>query len=561
LSLLKQAQARAVLAQKKAADAAAESRSAVAFYNNVKGKRPVVRKSLFQSTFGDDGDTSSGNPMPPLPKGPGALPGKSTIMSALQSAGPLSSTLNSAQQAVSQGQSIFNAASSAGGGDYGAVASAAQGLIGDLPLGQIGTLLEDVVGVYAGALSGLAMGETIGNIINIPPFTQVIGGEAGLIIGTGIAVIEEAWPILKRDGYNPFKFVGSLLGMVADIFTTPKTPQSDYRYLRDKICFPACNPNSPDGVVAGRQGFGASPAGNPRLAKNSAGYQMPTGPTSGPAGPFNFLITWPKLKGKSTANSRQAAMTLASYYNIAFSKRMGHTLTGQAWADTVAGTLLGSEPKAKIALGKLIAWYGPSEHFSTSMPYPSNNGVPPSTANTPANVDAVMAQNNAFPLDYLYYPVPTNWTGKTMQPCAHASETDVMMSADTLQLMLAEMAILNFTSLAVFHRVLQYAHFWHQASLIDAKKDPGLSPRHHPNLMRVLGYTSAAVRRDLAASKLAASKSQGKLLTTKGKSATVGSRVTGQAGSHSLARKKNTFWGWLLGLGAVSGIALWSRRK
>jgi len=518
------------------------------------------RRSLYEAAFGDSGDSLPGNPVPPLPKGKGALPAISTALSALQSVGPLSNSISSASQAVSQGQNIFNAASDAAGGEYSGMAAAAQGLVGDLPPGQITSLLEDVVGVAAGAASGFAMGETIGNIINIPPFTQVIGGEAGLIIGTGVAIVEEAWPLFKQDGYNPFKFIGSLLGMVADIFSTPKTPQQDYRYLRDKICFPACNPNSPDGVVAGRQAFGASPAGNPRLAANSTGYQMPSGPTSGPSGPFAFMITWPKLKKKSTAKSRGAAMVLANFYTIPFSQKLGHA-TNQAITWSQVTQALGGEVPARAALARLTNWFGPVSHFSASIPFPTGNppGVPSSFQNTPASVDFVIQENEARPLDYLYYPVPTNWTGKTMQPCAHVSETDVMMSADTWLLMLAEMAVLKMSSLAAFHQTLQYAHFWHQANLIDAKKDTGLSIKHHPNLMRILGYTSAQVRKELAASKISSKKNTSQVLTSGTKSATVGSRVTGQ-GSHS-SKNKSSFWNWALALGAVSGIALWSRKS
>lgn len=424
-----------------------------------------------------------------------------SVQAMLSQASSLSDTVSSVGEAVSQGNDILDTATSlagdaSGGEGYAGVAAAAQGLVSDLPPGEVTSLLSDVVGVAAGAASGAAMGAMFASVIPIPGVAQVLGGEIGAAVGAGIAITKDAWPILEKDHFNPIKVIGDVLSMVGDIFHEPDPVQPDYRFLSEKIVFSAVPNGTPFSVVPGEMDW------NPRCNPNSTFYQLPSGPNAAPSRQYNFQVSW-RSPANGSSWSKQAGWLLAQFYCKAFSTRLKRDVSQvPTWASVVAFWKTGghTEQDAKNAIASVFRWYGNPAAFDTTFPFANTQGKPVVT-NTTANVEEMLGEFKRYPLDFLYYPIPSFYDHgqKIFVPSTKANESDVMLTPDTSLCAVCEWAALKLSDLAAFHNALQLAHFWKQARIVDKTKGKlGVASENHAPLSRIVGYTSAAARRQIA---------------------------------------------------------------
>jgi len=404
-----------------------------------------------------------------------------SVSSALAQAGQLQSTVSSTEQAIAQGNSVFDAASSAGDGSYAGLASLAQGIVSDLPPGKVTTALSVVVHVGEGALSGFATATAVGTLAGsaiFPPLGTAAGAAIGAIVGAGIAI---------ADDWN----------QIEGLFSSSDPTQTDYRYLSDRVCFPSAPNGVPYGVVPGAMRW------NPRCNPQSSFYQTPQGPNMAPTRPFTFDVLWRPIPG-STRKSRSDAWALAQLYTQTLARRMGHKFA--------AGTITHDQVQAQLgpdlfkrAMRNMDAWYGHPGMFNATIPFSASGGNPPNISNDLQNVLATAKEFERFPLDFLYYPVLSDYDHgvKLFKPSAEKSLTDVMMTADTSALTVAEFAVQDRHPAEVFHWFLLLSHYWHVARQRDAKKYPGISVANHPNFSRVLGLTSALIVKEARAVKAA----------------------------------------------------------
>lgn len=508
------------------------------------------------------------------------LPSSDQMQSALSSAGSVSDTISSTSQAISQGSSLFDAATAASGGDYSAVASAAQSLASDLPPGTATDFIKDVAEVVGAAAAGAGIGQTIGSAV--PVFGTIIGAEAGAVIGAGVQIVREAWPMLVADDGNVFKFAGQIVGSIIQIFTgSQANPQPDYRYLRERMCFPAIPLIPNNSSVTGDGYYGVVPGtvnANPRTKPNSTFYQTQAGPNQNWSLEFNFLITWLPSNGKgkaSTRLSRAAAWALAQYYCRSFSKRLGHDVSKAVSWETVVAAFAASYPgmamrpdhaktapqRAAKALAKVYAWYGDPALFNTTIPFASTQGVPQNVQNNQQGVAALIQEFRAHPLDYLYYPVPVkhDLDNKVFVPCKPSDRTDVFLSPDTTLEFLCELAYFDVEHRTAFQSIVLAAHMWNKAQLTDKQKWPGIEIGPHANFMRCLGHISAAVRKSgeghMTPQQIAQYASRSR--TAKPLSHVAGDSDSTAALTTALPASTNSWTMWLLPIAGLSSAAFW----
>ena len=396
----------------------------------------------------------------------------------------LKSTVNTAQEAIAQGNIIFDAAKSAHGG-YGVRAVRAQQAVsgqskadagdvaGKIGAGiasgiAIGTAVASATGGTALALAAVEVGALIGTAIPVPVIGTAVGAAVGALVGACIAIAED-WNDIEG------------------LFTGKDDPsQTDYRFASDRACFVPAPNGTPFGVIPGFMRW------NPRCSPNSVFYQTPDGPNAGPTRPFSFVVTWKGVK-KSTDHSRDMAWKLAQYLTVRFSSQLGHKApTQDLWMPLLAA-FMGDEKKVRKAMRKAERWYGGPGAFVAAIPYAATGGNPPNIDNTTANVLATMAEFEKFPLDYLYYPVMSDYNHsiKLFTPTALQAATDVMVSADTSFLRICEHAALDSFDEEVFHDFIWLSHLWHEGRVRDAKVYQGLRVGNHPNFSRILGIISA----------------------------------------------------------------------
>ena len=456
----------------------------------------------------------------------------------------------SAQQAIAQGQALFNGAQAASHGDYSGLVSAVGGIINDLPPSEFRTVVADTIGIVGAA----AKGEEIG---------AQYGGAYGAIAGAAI---------------------GAVIQVVEDILSSPPPPpQGDiYRSGADQICFPPTPNGAPYSVIPGQSNV--TPRGN----ADSIFWQLSTDKDW--ALQFAFGVTWVRPLGP-TGGSQQAAWSLAQWYAATDSVTLANALNPANKPDPnlviaakktalQAGLSLGGPDPAAAAMALLESWYGRRSSFQTLVPFspksPGSSAVQSAYGSlkgawgggghndgvTQGAPGIVAAEFNSKPLDYLYYPILAKWNGSDLASLTPGDQpTAVMMSADTLLLGLSELASQNTHDLVALHYVLGLAWLWKSSRKIDLLSNPNADQNPHPNFMRVAGIIAAKIKADpkriasvkaARAAKAASSKTAGSLhaaaLTPAGH---VGH------GSVSLSRTLS----WMLAAGAGVGLAAVALRK
>lgn len=511
---------------------------------------------------------------------PGILPSASEMASVFENAPALSGTITSASEAVSQGDTIMSTATDAVGltGSLAsgvstatslglgavsnevfgaAIAGAAQALVSGLGPGPAADMVEDAA---AAATVGGDLGSAIGSVF-LPVIGGTLGYAAGAEIGAEIGLIAGAFPALYEDHFNVLKLLGQLTasgagkgaavgaaagsvvpvvgtgigalvgGLIGAFSSTPAAPpQGDYRYLAEKVCFPAIAVIPGGGSQNDAGYFGIVPGelnANPRVFPNSTFYVTQSGPNAKPSsiGPllnyapgFSFLVSW-RSPAKSTSASRYGAWLLAQYYCRPFSTRLGHsTASAVPWDAVVAqfvkvyGQVQGPL-RAAQALQNMHLWYGDPATFDTSLPFavwagnghyhPGDGHVPNGVgiANDTAGAEVMHQMFVMHPLDGLYYPVGVahDFSAQTMRPCSTANQTDVFLTPDTTALTVAEGAFLGLSTVSMFHLLVQLSHYWMKSRRADARVFPGLDTRNHPNFSRCLGLLSALLRKSMPA--------------------------------------------------------------
>ena len=475
------------------------------------------------------------------------LPGESEIASTLTSALPLSSSIDSLQEAIGQGENIMNTATSAAGcagadysGSFAAVSAAAQSLVSELPPSAAVTLMGDAV---AGAGTGAAIGMKLGTLLFPGVGTAAIGA-VGAEIGAEVGLIAGSFAELEADHWNPVTFLKTLvssgagagaavgaaagsfvpvvgtalgagLGALIGAFASSTPAQPDYRYLSERVCFPAIPPIGNNGSVTPQGVYGVVPGtvnGSPRTKPNSTFYQLQAGPNQNWSMAFAFLVTW-RSPSKSSAVSRRAAWTLAQYYCRAFSKRLGHDVSkAVSWESVVlafehshtlrdpaaiAAYQKTAPQRAAKALQKMYQWYGDPKLFDATIPFKSSGGEPLIVQNTPGGTEPIKREFSRYPLDYLYIPIDTkhDLSAKVFEPCATEDRTDIFLAPDLSMMTVAEAAFLDLADVTVFHIFVQLSRCWMKCRAVDVKNFPGIYTGNNANFSRIIGLTSALIRK------------------------------------------------------------------
>ena len=139
-----------------------------------------------------------------------------------------------------------------------------------------------------------------------------------------------------------------------------------------------------------------------------------------------------------------------------------------SWESLVS--VAGSSSRAAGWLLKLTQWYGDPATFNPTLPFASamasgaykvGTGYAPSgITNDPRGVATMRAEFERCPLDYLYYSIGIEHSGKQFFPTATAHETDVLLTFDGLLLTLAESVVLGLRDITVFHLLVQLSYWW-----------------------------------------------------------------------------------------------------
>ena len=438
----------------------------------------------------------------------------------LQDAGDsiMASTTSAAEGAVASAQANPAAA-------FTVVAAAAQAVVSSLPPGPATAIMASAV---AGSIEGASVGGMIGSFI--PIIGNAAGMAVGAEIGAEIGAVAEVIPELEADHWNFLKLIGQLsasgvgageaagaaagsfipvLGialLVGDIAGATNPPLQDCRYLSEKLCFPAVAPIANNADTNADGVFGLIPGqidSTFRALPNSTFYQTQGGPNSAWANLWSMLVSW-RSPSRSTRASRRAAWVLTQYYCRKFSARLGHdTSSSMSWESLVS--VAGSSSRAAGWLLKLTQWYGDPATFNPTLPFASamasgaykvGTGYAPSgITNDPRGVATMRAEFDRCPLDYLYYPIGIEHSGKQFFPTATAHETDVLLTFDGLLLTLAESVVLGLRDITVFHLLVQLSYWWVHCRKLDTRVFPGLSTKNHPNFSRCLALVAAVVRR------------------------------------------------------------------
>ncbi len=373
-------------------------------------------------------------------------------------------------QLIAIGDKITDQAVARGHYKYALTALAGQLVLDDTPAAE-GQSAMAALGDVAGAT---ATGATIGSVI------PGIGTAVGAVIGALISIGDD----------------------IADAIEGPPDPsQNEYRYRSDRACFQAAAAGYPYGVIPGFMRW------NPRGGAGAWFYQSTQGPYTAASRAFTFSVTWIALPGSTDTTKGQAWLLCQIFMASDSVTRGNYQPNTTAWG-TATAALQAQVGAAKLGrwLALVARWYGAPSSFSPVRPYESTGGNPPDIANTAENVEATIAEFQAHPLDWTYYPIPSfyNQTTKEFEPTDAANETDVMVSADTWLLALCEGAILGWDDETAFHATLFGAFTWATNRRHDVSTYPGIDPGNHRNFSRILGLLATALRPQRRAARVAA---------------------------------------------------------
>ncbi len=373
-------------------------------------------------------------------------------------------------QLIAIGDTITNQAVARGHYKYALTALAGQLVLDDTPAPE-GQSAMAALGNVAGAIK---TGAEIGSVI--PGF----GTAVGIVIGALISIGDD----------------------IADAIEGPPDPsQNEYRYRSDRACFPAAAAGYPYGVIPGFMRW------NARGGAGAWFYQSTQGPYTAASRPFTFSVTWIGLPGSTDTTKGQAWLLCQIFMASDSVTRGNYQPNTTAWGIATAA-LQAQVGAAKLGrwLALVARWYGAPSSFSPKRPYEATGGNPPDIANTTENVEATIAEFQARPLDWTYYPIPSfyNTTTKEFEPTDAANETDVMVSADTWLLALCEGAILGWDDETVFHFTLFGAFTWATNRRHDVSTYPGIDPGNHRNFSRILGLLATVLRPQRRAARVAA---------------------------------------------------------
>lgn len=395
---------------------------------------------------------------------------------------------------IAQGQHLYDTASAASGGDYAGLMGAVGALVNDLPAGAVASAAHDIMNVVGSAAQGAALGATFG------PYGAAIGAA-----------------------------VGAVVGMIEDAFSSPPPPppQGECRSTADQLCFPAVAKGTALSVVPGMA------CDNPRRAPGSLWYQVDGDGTTQSTN-YAFAVSWMRPPN-ATPTTQAAAWYLAQWFVASLSANSGALCTTGAVARSNAGTAMGGDDVAARAFDRLAGWYG--RRFSKCPPWSpedlqgavrgaggwqgafgafakvqtrmlvSLKGVllafggweavhRVSPTPTVADIAAVTTRFTAYPLDFLYYPIPVSFNDTPdMGPVPVGGIPEgVLMCADTLLLGLAELAVQQAHDVVALHYVMGLAWLWKRTKATAALTDPTVTQAHHPNFVRVIGVISRKIR-------------------------------------------------------------------
>ena len=369
-----------------------------------------------------------------------------------------------------------------------------------------GAIFGDAGAAAAGGF-GAEVGAEIGAVAGVVPeleadhwnFLKLIGQLSASGVGAGAAAGAAAGSFIPVIGTGVGALVGSVVG---DIAGATNPPLQDCRYLSEKLCFPAVAPIANNADTNADGVFGLIPGqidSTFRALPNSTFYQTQGGLNSAWANLWSMLVSW-RSPSRSTRTSRRAAWVLTQYYCRKFSARLGHdTSSSMSWESLVS--VAGSSSRAAGWLLKLTQWYGDPATFNPTLPFASamasgaykvGTGYAPSgITNDPRGVATMRAEFDRCPLDYLYYPIGIEHSGKQFFPTATAHETDVLLTFDGLLLTLAESVVLGLRDITVFHLLVQLSYWWVHCRKLDTRVFPGLSTKNHPNFSRCLALVAS----------------------------------------------------------------------
>lgn len=529
MSLLDEIEVRAIVAQRNAARAAAESRSAVALYEKIRNQ--PRRRSLYDAAIGDDAPSATAS----VSAGLGAT-----------------ASISDPNTAIAQGEQLFNKAFSGSDGSFTGVAALASGLIADLPKGQFTTMLSKVAVIGESALAGAAIGSSVGPM----------GTAAGAVVGAIIGFVDDLLSSPPQPPEGEFRTRWEKYVFPAIPNWTPTNATDVDNLLMQKVCQPACWPDIRTKTV----GFQVPFQGNDQATNQSTMMQ------------FNFATGWIPAPN-STPQSSGAAWFIAQAWigQNAVSKavitKSGNVQAIQAVANSAyqkAITVLGSASAVSRIMAILNSWFG--QNFSLNW-NPATSGPVDiagyyKTPNDLAGFSKTAKNvNRSYPLDFIYYWSPDSaYNGAITPPVGAAryilpisiagTQATFVAMPDTSIIGLAEIACLielgvipaHGADFVALHYMMALAFLWRRGQIESGPSGDRtfMEPVYNNhNFMRVIGIIRAKIRINSGISLNAG-------LTSGGNSAIVSSRVTGRASS---------WWKWLLGLMAVGGITLWSRRK
>ena len=463
------------------------------------------------------------------------LPSASSVSASLSSASPASlesagnslmtSATGAAESAAASAQANPQAA-------FALVAASAQAILSGLPPGPATTLMVDSL---QGATVGASWGAAIGGAIFGDAGAAAAGG-FGAEVGAEIGFIAGVVPQLEADHWNFLKLIGQIAGsgvgagaaagaaagsfvpvigtgvgalagaVVGDLAGATDPPIPDIRYLSEKVCFPAVDPIANNGDANAQSVFGLIPGqmnSTFRALPQSTFYQTQGGHNNSWSNLWSMLVSW-RSPSCSTPASRRAAWVLAQFYCRKFSARLGHdTSTSMSWESVVS--VFGTAARASQALLKLTQWYGDPATFSTAIPFasliasgqykPGTGWMPSGIPNNPQGVAAARGEFERCPLDYLFYPIGVQHSGRQWFPASTPNQTDVLLTVDGLLCTLAECAYFGFHDVTVFHLLTQLSYWWVHCRKLDQRAFPGLSTANHPNFSRCLALAANQVRR------------------------------------------------------------------
>jgi hypothetical protein len=471
---------------------------------------------------------------------------------------------------IAQGQTLYNAANQAAGGDYSGIAVAASGLLADLPSGQIRTALSELASVGEGAAAGAAVGSII------PGWGTAIGAVVGAIAGAIEGAVGGAPPVFANDPRS-----------TAEKYVFPSdVPTSAYAVQPLEVVHPRTGTISAGGQAG-------APHGLPF-------YQLFTDPYWNFS--FAFGVTWFRPPN-GTPNTKQAAWNLTQWWvganMVSLAYAMNPKFTPPAdWtqrinqARVLTGTLLGGDNIALQAFRLLSSWYG--QTFSLADPnvqdneIVSRNAFPPLVQWTryhagaslvegnpppgnPALVATLLGITRICPLDFLYYAIGVRWDKDSLQFVRDvpSNQTGVVFCADTNVIGLAELACMKGSDQNALHFQLGKLWMMDRGDKTDAILWPTSpsNPTARANTERLVGIISQKIRGTTKAPKhLPTPYRASKVVSTPYRANRIVPVLSSKIGRHSVSsaarsspHHKSLLW-WGIGA-AVAGIYLLGRDK